>query len=178
MFIVLIIILILSVFNQLPVVDMLSSQRNNSNNPMNSLQHPPSILLEVPNYRMDCLSPIHELPTPAPSPSPTPIISRKSAFSCLKDMDNYHHHQQQVLCLYYYFYEIIFNFKNWFFLYQGTAFSQSTNWTTNGPSWTTGYTHASHSTTDTNQFTKYGIPRVSTSPQRKTTQPEDVERHG
>ncbi|XP_026811687.1 uncharacterized protein LOC113552887 isoform X1 [Rhopalosiphum maidis] len=80
---------------QLPVVDMLSSQRNNSNNPLNSLQHPPSILLEVPNYRMDCLSPIHELPTPAPSPSPTPIISRKSAFSCLKDIDDYRHHQKQ-----------------------------------------------------------------------------------
>lgn len=42
-------------------------------------------MLEVPNYRMDCLSPIHELPTPIPSPSPTPIVSRKSAFSCLKD---------------------------------------------------------------------------------------------
>ncbi|XP_025416102.1 uncharacterized protein LOC112687566 isoform X2 [Sipha flava] len=73
---------------QLPVVDMLSSQRNNSNNQLNSLQHPPSILLEVPNYRMDCLSPIHELPTPVPSPSPTPVISRRSAFSCLKDMDD------------------------------------------------------------------------------------------
>lgn len=73
---------------QLPVVDMLSSQRNNSNNPLNSLQHPPSILLEVPNYRMDCLSPIHELPTPIPSPSPTPIISRRSAFSRLKDADD------------------------------------------------------------------------------------------
>lgn len=73
---------------QLPVVDVLSSQRNNSNNPMNSLQHPPSILLEVPNYRMDCLSPIHELPTPVPSPSPTPIISRRSAFGRLKDADN------------------------------------------------------------------------------------------
>ncbi|XP_050429193.1 uncharacterized protein LOC126838643 isoform X2 [Adelges cooleyi] len=70
---------------QLPVVDMLSSQRNNSNSPLNSLQHPPSILLEVPNYRMDCLSPIHELPTPIPSPSLTPVVSRRSAFGCLKD---------------------------------------------------------------------------------------------
>jgi len=105
-------------YSQLPVVDMLSSQRNNSNNPLNSLQHPPSILLEVPNYRMDCLSPIHELPTPAPSPSPTPIISRKSAFSCLKDMDNYQHHQQQVLLnlnAYTISTKFFFNFKNLFF---------------------------------------------------------------
>jgi len=62
---------------------------------MNSLQHPPSILLEVPSYRMDCLSPIHELPTPVPSPSPTPIISRRSAFGRLKDADDRHQFNQQ-----------------------------------------------------------------------------------
>ncbi|XP_050534500.1 uncharacterized protein LOC126901790 isoform X3 [Daktulosphaira vitifoliae] len=73
---------------QIPVIDVLSSQRNCSNNSLNSLQHPPSILLEVPNYRMDCLSPIHEMPTPIPSPSPTPITSRKSSFGYFKDHDN------------------------------------------------------------------------------------------
>ncbi|CAB3373926.1 Hypothetical predicted protein [Cloeon dipterum] len=52
-------------------VPVISSGGNSS-----SLQHPPTILLEIPTIEYGkCLSPIKEVPTPIPSPAPTPLLA-------------------------------------------------------------------------------------------------------
>ncbi|XP_059470868.1 uncharacterized protein LOC132193927 isoform X2 [Neocloeon triangulifer] len=52
-------------------VPVISSGGNSS-----SLQHPPTILLEIPTIEYGkCLSPIKEMPTPIPSPAPTPLLA-------------------------------------------------------------------------------------------------------
>lgn len=65
---------------EVPVLDLLSTQKNNQSN-QSSYLNPPTILLEIPSSINKCLSPIRELPTPMPSPALTPIMSRPQRYS-------------------------------------------------------------------------------------------------
>lgn len=58
---------------EVPVLDAINAHKTT---PVQSLLHPPTILLEIPGNINKCLSPIHELPTPMPSPALTPIMPR------------------------------------------------------------------------------------------------------
>ena len=58
---------------EVPVLDALSAHKSP---PAQKQNHPPAILLEIPNSGINnmCLSPIREMPTPIPSPALTPIM--------------------------------------------------------------------------------------------------------
>lgn len=58
---------------EVPVLDAINAHKTQ---PVQSLLHPPTILLEIPGNINKCLSPIHELPTPMPSPALTPVMPR------------------------------------------------------------------------------------------------------